>query len=172
MKKVLLGGGCYWCIEAIYKEIKGVLKVDPGFCGGEKQVTYKEVYQDDTGHKEVILIEYDEDIISYSELLDIFFISHDPTQINKQGNDIGIRYQSVIFYYDKYQKKQAEIKIKELQSYFENKISTLLEPAKDFYLWQDHKDYYKLNKESNSYCSTIINPKLNNVLNKIKHLRK
>lgn len=157
----VLGGGCFWCTEAIFKRIKGVLKVEPGYAGGWKQnPTYEEVCTGETGHAEVVRITFDDAEISYRELLEIFFSIHDPTSLNRQGNDVGTQYRSIILYKDEIQRNEALEIIEKLSKFFEKPIVTEVSPLKEFYPAEEyHQEFYERNK-SNPYCLFVINPKI------------
>ena len=161
--KIYLAGGCFWCTEAIFNRVEGVKKVIPGYIGGNvKNPSYKEVCSGKTGHAEAISIEFDKTIISLDKLLLIFFQTHDPTQLNRQGNDFGTQYRSAIFYTDIKQKKITENIIKKLsESIYKNKeIVTKIELAKDFFeAEKEHINYYDLNSNQ-PYCQVVINPKI------------
>mgnify|MGYP001158199563 CR=1 FL=1 len=161
--KIYLAGGCFWCTEAIFNRVEGVKKVIPGYIGGiVKNPSYKEVCSGRTGHAEAISLEFDKNIISLDKLLLIFFQTHDPTQLNRQGNDFGTQYRSAIFYIDINQKKITENIIKKLsQSIYNNKeIVTKIELAKDFFeAEKEHVNYYDLNPNQ-PYCQVVINPKI------------
>jgi len=163
------GNGCFWCTEAIFQQLKGVEKVLPGYTGGSlKNPTYKEVCSGLTGHAEAIQITYNPEEISYRELLDVFFYTHDPTTLNRQGNDVGTQYRSAIFYQDESQKKEAEKIIQQLtqEKVYEDAIVTEVVPFYVFYVAEDyHKDYYKNNKNQ-PYCRAVINPKVDKFLKK------
>ncbi len=165
----VFGGGCFWCTEAVFKMLRGVSLVVPGYAGGTtKNPTYEEVSGGRTGHAEVTRVEYDPSSITYKNLLTVFFAAHDPTTLNRQGNDIGTQYRSVIFYTTDQQKKDAEDFIKDLNaSSKEGKaIVTELEPMPEFYEAENyHQDYYARNKDA-PYCELVINPKLQ----KVQHL--
>lgn len=173
MEVAVFGGGCFWCTEAVFNMLKGVLDVRPGYCGGTtKNPTYAQVSQGNTGHAEVIRIEYDPSLISYRDLLTVFFGSHDPTTRNRQGNDVGTQYRSVIFYTTPDQKNEAELFIKEIND--SNSVgavvTTELEPLNVFYEAEEyHKNYYENNK-SQGYCQVIINPKLEKVQKQFTYL--
>ena len=158
-----LGGGCFWCIEAIYNRVRGVIKVTSGYSGGDvKNPTYEQVSTGTTGHAESVQIEFDPSIISYNEILDIFWQIHDPTQLNRQGNDIGPQYRSVIFYHNERQKEIAlESKAElEKEKIFDKPIVTEITAFKQFYPAESyHKDYYDRNS-SEPYCQLVITPKL------------
>ena len=166
-----LGGGCFWCTEAVFLEIEGVEKVVPGYSGGHvKNPTYKQVVTGTTGHAEVIQVTFDPEIIPYREVLEIFFTMHDPTQLNRQGADIGTQYRSVVFYHSEEQRKTAEAFISEMKetNIFNLPIVTKLEPLEEFYEAEDyHKNYYQRNKNQ-GYSRFVIAPKLDKVEKKFK----
>ncbi len=157
------GGGCFWCTEAIFSELKGVIHVESGYAGGHvKNPTYKEVCTGNTGHAEVIHITYNPQEIKYEELLDVFFATHNPTTLNRQGADVGTQYRSVVFYHNEEQKQKAMDFIKQLEQahVFDKKIVTEITPFNNYYKAEDyHQDYYNNNK-SQGYCNAVINPKL------------
>ena len=157
------GSGCFWCSEAVFSELEGVQKVEPGYSGGSvANPSYEQVCTDTTGHAEVSQVTFDPDVVSYRELLEVLFSTHDPTTLNRQGADEGTQYRSVIFYGDDGQKKEAERIIKELtdEKVFRGPIVTELAPLKAFYPAEDyHKEYYRRNS-SKPYCQVIIAPKL------------
>jgi len=169
----VFGGGCFWCTEAVFKMLRGVISVMPGYAGGAKpNPTYDEVSSGSTGHAEVIRIEFNPAEITLRDLLTVFFGSHDPTTRNRQGNDVGTQYRSVILYSSDEQKKIAEEFIKEINdSSPEGKpIVTEIAPLTVFYEAENyHRDYYARNK-SQPYCEVIINPKLEKVQEKFAHL--
>ncbi|MBI3573878.1 peptide-methionine (S)-S-oxide reductase MsrA [Candidatus Kaiserbacteria bacterium] len=175
----VFGGGCFWCTEAVFKMLRGVISVEPGYAGGstgspQAAPTYYEVSSGTTGHAEVIKIEYDSSQVSFKNLLTVFFGSHDSTQVNRQGNDVGTQYRSIVLYSDETQKKEAEGFIKELNdSSKEGKpIATQVAPFTKFYpAEQEHLDYYARNKEQ-GYCQIIIAPKLQKVQEKFAELLK
>ncbi|HZQ09540.1 MAG TPA: peptide-methionine (S)-S-oxide reductase MsrA [Anaerolineae bacterium] len=158
-----LGGGCFWCIEAIYNDLKGVSSAISGYSGGHvKNPTYRQVCTDTTGHAEVVQIEFDPDLISYRDILDIFFSIHDPTTLNRQGADVGEQYRSVIFYHSPEQKRIAEETIKELTDAhaFRDGIVTQIVPFEEFYPAEDyHQEYFK-NNPGQPYCRVVIAPKV------------
>jgi len=162
-------GGCFWCTEAIFEQLKGVNSVISGYSGGGiKNPSYREVVTGRTGHAEAIQISYDPKVISYTELLDVFFSTHNPTTLNQQGYDVGTQYRSVIFYHDDVQKRIAEKIITDLTEakVFDAKIVTEVSPFKVFYNAEDyHQDYYDNNK-TQPYCENVINPKLRKFLEK------
>ena len=162
-KKATFGSGCFWCSEAIFNRLDGVEKVEPGFAGGHtKNPTYKEVVTGETGYAEVSQITYNSDIISFSTLLEVYWKTHDPTTLNRQGADVGTQYRSVIFFHDKEQETLAKDYLAALDSakIWENPIVTEIVPYIKFYPAEDyHNDYYK-NNPTNSYCNFVITPKI------------
>lgn len=157
------GSGCFWCTEAIFQRLKGVDTVVSGYCGGSiKNPTYREVCSGLTGHAEAVQIVFYPEVISYEELLEVFWKTHDPTTLNRQGNDVGTQYRSVVFYHNENQKELAEkYKLKLDQAgIWDNPIVTTLEPYKVFYTAEDyHQNYFNQNGNQ-PYCSYVINPKL------------
>lgn len=179
MKRITLGGGCFWCLEAVFKNVKGVLKVVPGYSGGHvKNPTYKQVCQGNTGHAEVIDITYDDTVITLQELLSIFFFVHDPTTRNRQGNDVGHQYRSIILYHDDEQRKIIEDYIKRLpsmeifKSYEEDEITTEVVPFGEFFEAEDYHHNYFENNPSNPYCSFVIKPKIMKFMDKFSKILK
>jgi len=164
MQKAIFGGGCFWCTEAVFQTLKGIIHITSGYMGGDlKHPTYMEISNGDTGHAEVIKIEFDESSISFSDLLLVFFKTHNPTILNRQGNDIGSQYRSIIFYNDQDQKLQSENMIDELtrQDVFTKPIVTEVVPVSDFYEAEDyHQNYFNQN-QGKPYCAFVIQPKLN-----------
>jgi peptide-methionine (S)-S-oxide reductase len=163
LETAVFGGGCFWCTEAIFQSLKGVKSVMPGYTGGSNgKPTYEQVSSGNTGHAESIKIEFDPAIISYDDLLSVFFNTHDPTTMNRQGADVGTQYRSAIFYSIPEQKTKAEALIAELNAAhaYENPVVTEVLPLGDFYEAEEyHKDYYK-NNSSAAYCQLVIAPKL------------
>lgn len=163
---VVFGGGCFWCTEAVFKMMKGVSDVRPGYAGGTvPNPTYEQVSMGNTGHAECVRIEYNPEEVTYRDLLLVFFGSHDPTTVNRQGNDVGEQYRSVIFYTTEAQRAETEKFIAEANaSHAEGApIVTELEPLTEFYEAENyHKDYFE-NNPGNPYCALIINPKLEKV---------
>jgi len=161
------GGGCFWCTETIFQRVEGVEEVLPGYMGGDQvNPTYEQVCTGLTGHAEVIHIKYDPNQVSYTELLGIFFKTHDPTTLNRQGNDIGTQYRSAVFYHDDLQKATAEAMIADLgkQGVFDDPIVTEVTAASTFYEAEDyHRNYFNRNPD-NPYCAAVIAPKLNHFL--------
>ena len=168
MAVATIGGGCFWCVEAVYLMIQGIEKVESGYAGGKiKNPSYKEVCSGLTGHAEVVQITYDESKISYDEILEIFWTCHDPTTLNRQGNDVGTQYRSVIYYHDDHQKEIAEKSINTVApTMWSNPIVTELSPLAEFYPAEEyHRDYYNQNPQ-NGYCSVVIGPKIAKVRKK------
>jgi peptide-methionine (S)-S-oxide reductase len=157
------GSGCFWCTEAIFQNVEGVTRVVSGYAGGTvKNPTYKEVCSGLTGHAEVIQLTFNPQVVTYAELLEIFWQTHDPTTLNRQGNDVGTQYRSVIFFHDEDQKKQAEAYKKQLDASgaFERPIVTEIEALSNFSVAEDyHQNYYNLNGSA-PYCSYVIRPKV------------
>ena len=166
--KIVLGGGCFWCLEAIFQKVNGVRKVISGYSGGKRpNPNYEMICTGVSGYAEVVEVEFDENIITLSDIYDIFFEIHDPTQLNRQGNDVGSQYRSVIFYNDDYQKKIALQKIENLKQKGIN-IVTEVTPLNKFYPAEDyHQNYYNQNPQ-NPYCHYVITPKIEKFLNKYK----
>jgi peptide-methionine (S)-S-oxide reductase len=157
------GAGCFWCVEAVFQELNGVLRVESGYSGGEvKNPTYKEVCTGETGHAEVTRITYNPTLISFEELLEVFWKTHDPTTLNRQGNDVGTQYRSAIFYHNEKQRQLAETYLKKLDESgaFSQPIVTTLEPFEVFYKAEDyHQNYFNLNG-SQPYCQMVVRPKV------------
>lgn len=173
METAVFGGGCFWCTEAVFKMLKGVNSVLPGYTGGiTKNPTYDEVCNGNTGHVECVKIEFDPEIVKYKDLLTVFFGSHDSTTLNRQGNDVGTQYRSVVFYTTPEQKQQTENFIKELND--SNKMGkpvvTTVESLGEFYVAENyHRDYYERNQDA-GYCQVIISPKLEKVQKEFANL--
>lgn len=160
----VFGGGCFWCAEAIFKELNGVISVTPGYAGGEApNPTYEEVSTGQSGHAEVIKIVFDPKIITYGDLLQVFFATHDPTTLNRQGNDVGSQYRSIILYKTLTQQDESLMMIASLgqKQSFASKIVTEVKPLYRFYEAEEyHKDYFAKHQADNPYCQAVINPKL------------
>ena len=158
----ILAGGCFWCTEAVFAELKGVAHVESGYIGGRTvDPDYKSVCSGTTGHAEAVRIKYDPDVISYADLLDIFFHTHDPTTLNRQGADTGTQYRSAIFPHNEYQFDEAERAIARNQADWDNPIVTSIEREGKWYKAEAyHQDYYKNNGSSNGYCAVVVGPKL------------
>lgn len=162
-----LANGCFWCTEAIFKKIKGVKNILPGYAGGTlKNPSYEQVCTGRSGHAESIQIEFDPNIVTFEKILDIFWRTHDPTTLNRQGNDVGTQYRSAIFYHDEKQKQIAE-KSKtnlEKENVYKDPIVTEITPFTNFFVAEDyHIDYYEKNKDA-PYCTFVINPKIHKLI--------
>jgi len=158
-----LAGGCFWCLEAVYDEAKGVLSVDSGYSNGHvPNPTYRAVCNGDTGHAEVIQIKFDPDIISFRDLLNVFFAIHDPTTMNRQGGDAGTQYRSAIFYHSAEQKETAETLINELnaQKIWNNPIVTEVKAVNNFYIAEDYHQEYFARNQNQPYCQAVVAPKV------------
>jgi len=165
-QKIVVGGGCYWCVEAVFQRLEGVKAVKSGFSGGHvKNPTYEQVCKENTGHAEVVQIEFDPAVLTLDKLLDVFFVAHDPTTLNRQGRDVGESYRSVIYYANDDQKKAADAAKVRAKSEWKDPIVTEISPFKEFYAAEEsHQNYFNLNKDKNPYCSVVIAPKLNKLL--------
>jgi peptide-methionine (S)-S-oxide reductase len=165
----ILGGGCFWCVEAAIKQLEGVISVRSGYMGGRTaNPTYQQVCSGKTGHVEVAEITFDPSVLSYNDLLHVFFTLHDPTTLNRQGNDVGEQYRSVIFYRDEAQKKTAEEVIVELtrDQVFSDPIVTAIEPASTFYVAEDYHQDYFANNPNQPYCAYVVAPKVKKIREK------
>lgn len=171
LSETVLAGGCFWCTEAVFGRLKGVIKTEPGYTGGHiKNPAYREVCSGRTGHAEAIRITYNEDEVSFEELLEVFFATHDPTTLNRQGNDVGTQYRSAVFCEDEKQRQKAlkYIELLEKEAVYNDPVVTEVADAAPFYpAEEDHKDYYDQNK-TQPYCQVVIAPKLQ----KLQHLYK
>ena len=162
-KEATFGAGCFWCIEACFKDVQGVLNVIPGYAGGdENKTTYKEVCEGDTGHAEVARIVFDDELVSFEKLLELFWFVHDPTQLNRQGNDIGSQYRSVIFYHSEEQKVLSETIKNQLinDKVWEEPIVTEIVEMDKFYAAEDYHHNYFENNPQNMYCQSVVRPKV------------
>ncbi len=171
-----LAGGCFWCTEAIFNKIQGIKSILPGYTGGRiKNPSYEQVCAGNTGHAEAVQIQFDPTIISFEKILDIFWNTHDPTTLNRQGNDVGEQYRSVIFYENETQKAKAvkSMQLSEASHLWGNtKYTTTIEPIPTFYAAEDyHQDYYEKNP-TQPYCSAVVGPKLRKFREKYKDLLK
>jgi len=179
MATAIFGGGCFWCTEAVFQMLKGVEKVESGYAGGstsspQAAPTYEQVSSGTTGHAEVIRVTYDPAVISYEDLLTVFFGSHDPTTPNRQGADVGEQYRSVIFYSDEQERQEAEAKIKEIQDSLTDgtRVVTQVVPLEKFFPAESyHQNYYKSNTSA-PYCQLIIEPKIEKVRKRFSELVK
>ena len=169
MQTATLGGGCFWCLEAVFTRLRGVQRVESGYAGGHvENPSYRAVCTGSTGHAEVVQIDFDPQQISYRDLLDVFFGTHDPTTLNRQGHDVGTQYRSAIFYHDDAQKQEAERVIAELteQKVFDDAIVTEVVPLTRFYPAEDyHREYYERNPQQ-PYCQVVISPKVSKLRQK------
>ena len=161
MENVIIGGGCFWCTEGVMNGLKGVLEVLPGYCGGHvENPTYEQVCRKNTGHAEVVKVTYDSEIINLKTILEIFFTSHDPTQLNRQGNDVGPQYRSIVFYNNEKERNIINLVIGSLNDFYDNEIVTEVVPKSKFYIAEKyHHDYYARNS-SQPYCAMVISPKI------------
>jgi len=163
IEQTTLAGGCFWCIEAAFNSLQGVIKAESGYMGGENtEPTYQLVCKGDTGHAEVVKLTYDTNFINFRDILEIFFALHDPTQLNRQGNDIGTQYRSAIFYHDESQKQLAKAMITEIESQqiWVGKVVTELTPQQKFFCGEDYHQAYFSNNPENQYCQAVVSPKL------------
>ncbi len=167
MKEILLGGGCFWCIEAVMRRVKGVKEAVSGYAGGTRpNPTYQQVCSGATGHAEVVKVVYDENEITLDELLDIFFAIHDPTTLNRQGADVGTQYRSVVYYANEEEKKAVEAAIQRAQKEYDDQIVTEVAPKPEFYEAEAyHQNYYDQNPMQ-GYCQVVIKPKVQKFLTK------
>jgi peptide-methionine (S)-S-oxide reductase len=156
-----LGGGCFWCLEAVYQELKGVLQVESGYTGGQvPDPTYEQVCGGTTGHAEVVRVTFDRDVVSYRELLEIFFTIHDPTTLNRQGNDVGTQYRSVIYYHSPEQLDTARHVIAEMANVWDAPIVTEVSPAETYYKAEPYHQNYFRQHPLQGYCAFVVAPKL------------
>ena len=172
MEIATLGAGCFWCVEAVYQRLNGVEKVVSGYTGGSiKNPAYKEVCEGRTGHAEVAQITFDPEVISFEELLEVFWIAHDPTTLNRQGNDVGTQYRSSVFYHNAAQKQAAEFYKQKLEDEkaFADSIVTTIEPIGDFYIAEDYHQNYFNTHGSESYCTFVVKPKVDKVKSVFAH---
>ncbi|WMW81427.1 peptide-methionine (S)-S-oxide reductase MsrA [Undibacterium cyanobacteriorum] len=155
------GGGCFWCTEAVFQQIRGVTLLESGYSGGQvHQPSYEQICTGRTGHAEVIRITFDAELITYSELLDIFFVTHDPTTLNRQGADTGTQYRSVIFFHDAHQEQEARAAMQRAAGHWPDPIVTELSPAPQFYIAEDyHQNYFRRNPQQ-GYCAFVVAPKV------------
>ncbi|MFC7236708.1 peptide-methionine (S)-S-oxide reductase MsrA [Saliphagus sp. GCM10025317] len=169
MERATLGGGCFWCIEAAYKELEGIASVTSGYAGGHvEDPSYEAVCRGETGHAEVVQLEYDPDVIGYDEILEVFFTVHDPTQVNRQGPDVGTQYRSAIFTHDDEQRELATAFIEELEAegVYDDEIATEIEQLEAFYEAEAyHQDYFEKNP-TDAYCRMHAAPKIDKVREK------
>ena len=173
METAVFGAGCFWCVEAVFQNLKGVMSVLPGYSGGHvENPTYEQVSSGASGHAEVAKIEFDPAVIKFIDLLNVLFSTHNPTTTNRQGNDVGEQYRSAIFYLTQEQKKQTEEFISNARKEFSSPIITQIVPLEKFYPAENyHRDYYK-NNPGNPYCQLVIDPKLEKFRKKFADLIK
>lgn len=173
LETATLAGGCFWCLEAVYSEMEGVRSVLSGYMGGHtKHPTYKAVCTGTTGHAEVVRIEFDPGVTSFRELLEVFFAIHDPTTLDRQGNDVGTQYRSAIFYHSPVQRETAEALIREISPAFPNPVVTQVVPATQFYPAEEyHHEYYR-NNPNQGYCAYVIAPKVDKFRRKFASKRR
>ena len=167
-QRLTFGGGCFWCLEAVFQRLKGVKTVASGYAGGTvPNPTYRQVCEGDTGHAEVVQIEFNPKEITFEKLLEVFWAAHDPTTLNRQGNDEGTQYRSVIFYENDAQKAAAEKSKLQAKPEFKDPIVTEISPLTVFYKAEDyHQNYFNQNANKNPYCAVVIRPKLQKLLQK------
>ena len=161
MTSFVLGGGCFWCLDSTYMQFKGVQDVEVGYMGGAKSnPTYEQVCDGNTGHAEVVSVRFDESVISSSDILDIFFTLHDPTQLNRQGNDIGTQYRSAMFYTDATQKQLFEAALERSKAIWDGELVTEIVPAETFWMGEEyHQDFFAKNPNQ-GYCNAVVAPKM------------
>lgn len=171
MERMLVGGGCFWCVEGAYKQLRGVESALPAYAGGhDERPTYRAVCSGSTGHAEIVEVVYDPQVIDYETLLEVFFTVHDPTQLNRQGNDIGTQYRSCIMPVNDTQRMLAESIIQRMEPYFDSPIVTTIEEAIHFTIAEkEHHDYYARNPYQ-GYCAAVVGPKIAKVRAKHAHL--
>jgi peptide-methionine (S)-S-oxide reductase len=162
LERAVIGGGCFWCVEAVFERLDGVKDVVSGYAGGHTEnPTYEQVCAHTTGHAEVVLIDFDPKKIAYEKILNVFWHAHDPTTLNRQGNDVGDSYRSVILYTSAAQQAAAVKSKAEEQKNWKDQIVTQIEPLKVFYKAEvNHQDYYRINGNKNPYCQAVVRPKV------------
>jgi len=163
LQTAVLGGGCFWCLEAVFDNMEGVKSVESGYMGGHvDKPTYRQVCEGSTGHVEVVRVTFDADELSFPELLDVFFTIHDPTTLNRQGNDVGTQYRSVIFYASEEQRRDAEEAIAKLNASraYPQPVVTAIEPVNEFFMAEDYHQEYFANNSYQPYCQFVVAPKL------------
>jgi peptide-methionine (S)-S-oxide reductase len=161
LETVVLGGGCFWCLEAVYQELNGVQQVESGYTGGQvPNPSYEQICDGTTGHAEVVKIEFDPAIVSYRQVLEIFFTIHDPTTLNRQGNDVGTQYRSVIYYHSPQQQDCAKHVVAEMANVWDAPIVTQLLPVETWYKAEDYHQNYFRNNPLQGYCAFVVAPKV------------
>ncbi|RBI62251.1 peptide-methionine (S)-S-oxide reductase [halophilic archaeon] len=168
-RSATFGGGCFWCTEAAMKELDGVASVTSGYAGGHvENPSYRQVCTGDTGHAEVVQVEYDPEVITYDELLEVFFATHDPTQLNHQGPDVGTQYRSIVLYHDDDQRERVEAYVEALDEEYDDDVVTEIEPLETFYRAEEnHQDYFEKNPDD-AYCQMHAAPKVEKVREKFQ----
>lgn len=172
LETATLGGGCFWCSEAVFDDLQGVLEVESGYAGGHAEnPTYQEVCTGSTGHAEVIQVKFDPAEISFKEILQVFFATHDPTTLNRQGNDIGTQYRSAIFYHSEEQRQIAEEVIKEIsdEEIFDDEIVTEVTEFTNYYPAENYHQEYFANNPNQPYCAAVVSPKVSKFRQKFAH---
>jgi peptide-methionine (S)-S-oxide reductase len=175
LEQATFGAGCFWCVEAIYERLEGVYNVESGYSGGHViNPSYQQVTTGRTGHAEVIRFDFDPSVISYETLLEVFWHTHDPTTLNRQGNDVGPMYRSVIFFHNEAQKEiaMASLKKTEASKLWKNPIVTQIEPLKNYYVAENYHQDYFANNPNAGYCSVVIAPKVRKFMKDFAHLLK
>ena len=171
MRSIVLGGGCFWCVEGALKGLRGINSIVPGYSGGHvENPTYEQVCGKKTGHAEVVRVIFNPEVLETITLLEVFFTCHDPTQLNRQGNDIGPHYRSVIFYSDENQKLDAESVLSNISSLFSKPIVTEISPLINFFPAEDYHHDYFTNNPRNPYCITVVSPKISKTRAKYSNL--
>jgi len=170
MEEAVLGGGCFWCIEGAFKDLRGVIEALPGYSGGEGPADYESVCSGTTGHAEVVKVTFNPEVISFREILRVFFTVHNPTQLNRQGNDIGTQYRSVIFTNNERQNEIISEVISELQPYYETPIVTQLEKLDKIHIAEEYHHNYFARNPQNNYCQLVVGPKLAKLRNTLSDL--
>lgn len=162
LETATLGAGCFWCVEAVFQQLKGVEKVESGYSGGHvKDPSYREICSGNTGHAEVCQVHFDPNVISFEEILEVFWTTHDPTTLNRQGNDVGTQYRSAIFYHDEKQKEIAERSVKEVAvQIWDDPIVTEISPLTNYYPAEEYHQNYWFQNGNQPYCRIVINPKV------------
>ncbi len=163
IEQTTLAGGCFWCIEAAFNSLKGIIKAESGYMGGESTApTYEHICTGESGHAEVVQLTYDSSLITFRDILEIFFALHDPTQLNRQGNDVGTQYRSAVFYHDHQQKLIAEEIIAEIEKeqIWPGNVVTEVSKLQEFFCGEDYHQAYFSNNPENQYCQAVVSPKL------------
>jgi peptide-methionine (S)-S-oxide reductase len=173
LETTTLGGGCFWCLDGVFQRVKGIQSVESGYCGGSiAHPSYEQICTGTTGHAEVVRLTWDASVISYREILELFFALHDPTTLNRQGNDIGTQYRSVIFHHNAEQEKIAQQVLHEQSAHFDADIVTQLLPMPTFYSAEHYHQNYFAQHSSQGYCRVVIAPKLQKMMHKFQEKMK